>query len=251
MLTAEAIQSGTTESVDEKSSKKVKSVNYFDVREETAVVKFLQAETTKERNEIYNEFLKKPIEKMVSSIIRRYKLYRKDMSFDEILNDTHSFLITKSDKFKPDKNKKAYSYFGTICKNYLMGQIIKDQKDTNRKVSYEDISSSLEERPDLVYYIEDDIIETDKIIIDYIAQLKTFIEVSSLNENEVKLGYALLELFENYDSIFVGNDNKKFNKNLVLMSIREMTNLSTKEIRLSMKKYKKLYFDFVKSIDNR
>ncbi len=212
---------------------------------------FLQAETSKERNEIYNEFLKKPIEKMVSSIIRRYKLYRKDMSFDEILNDTHSFLITKSDKFIPDKNKKAYSYFGTICKNYLMGQIIKDQKDTNRKVSYEDISSSLEERPDLVYYIENDVVESDKIILDYIKQLKTFIDVSSLNENEIKLGYALLELFENYDSIFIGNDNKKFNKNLVLMSIREMTNLSTKEIRLSMKKYKKLYFDFVKSIDNR
>jgi hypothetical protein len=251
MLSAEAIQSGTTESADAKRGRKVKSNNYFDVREETAVVMFLQAETMKERNEIYNEFLKKPIEKMVSSIIRRYKLYRKDMSFDEILNDTHSFLITKSDKFIPDKNKKAYSYFGTICKNYLMGQIIKDQKDTNRKVSYEDISSSLEERPDLVYYIESDVVESDKIITDYIVQLKTFIDVTSLNENEVKLGYALLELFENYDSIFVGNDNKKFNKNLVLMSIREMTNLSTKEIRLSMKKYKKLYFDFVRSIDNR
>lgn len=251
MLSAEAIQSGTTESADAKRGRKIKSNNYFDVREETAVVMFLQAETMKERNEIYNEFLKKPIEKMVSSIIRRYKLYRKDMSFDEILNDTHSFLITKSDKFIPDKNKKAYSYFGTICKNYLMGQIIKDQKDTNRKVSYEDISSSLEERPDLVYYIENDVVESDKIITDYIVQLKTFIDVSSLNENEVKLGYALLELFENYDSIFVGNDNKKFNKNLVLMSIREMTNLSTKEIRLSMKKYKKLYFDFVRSIDNR
>jgi predicted SprT family Zn-dependent metalloprotease len=251
MLAAEAIQSGTTESADAKRGRKIKSNNYFDVREETAVVMFLQAETMKERNEIYNEFLKKPIEKMVSSIIRRYKLYRKDMSFDEILNDTHSFLITKSDKFIPDKNKKAYSYFGTICKNYLMGQIIKDQKDTNRKVSYEDISSSLEERPDLVYYIENDVVESDKIILDYIKQLKTFIDVSSLNENEVKLGYALLELFENYDSIFVGNDNKKFNKNLVLMSIREMTNLSTKEIRLSMKKYKKLYFDFVRSIDNR
>jgi predicted SprT family Zn-dependent metalloprotease len=251
MLSAEAIQSGTTESADAKRGRKIKSTNYFDVREETAVVMFLQAETMKERNQIYNEFLKKPIEKMVSSIIRRYKLYRKDMSFDEILNDTHSFLITKSDKFIPDKNKKAYSYFGTICKNYLMGQIIKDQKDTNRKVSYEDISSSLEERPDLVYYIENDVVESDKIITDYIIQLKTFIDVSSLNENEVKLGYALLELFENYDSIFVGNDNKKFNKNLVLMSIREMTNLSTKEIRLSMKKYKKLYFDFVRSIDNR
>jgi predicted SprT family Zn-dependent metalloprotease len=251
MLLVEEVPSGTTESEETKRGRKIKSNNYFDVREETAVVMFLQAETMKERNEIYNEFLKKPIEKMVSSIIRRYKLYRKDMSFDEILNDTHSFLITKSDKFIPDKNKKAYSYFGTICKNYLMGQIIKDQKDTNRKVSYEDISSSLEERPDLVYYIENDVVESDKIITDYIIQLKTFIDTSSLNENEVKLGYALLELFENYDSIFVGNDNKKFNKNLVLMSIREMTNLSTKEIRLSMKKYKKLYFDFVRTIDNR
>ena len=47
--------------------------------------------------------------------------------------------MTKVDKFKPDKNKKAYSYFGTICKNYLMGQIIKDQKEQNRKISYEDI----------------------------------------------------------------------------------------------------------------
>ena len=173
------------------------------------------------------------------------------MSFDEILNDTHSFLITKSDKFIPDKNKKAYSYFGTICKNYLMGQIIKDQKDTNRKVSYEDISSSLEERPDLVYYIEDDIIETDKIIIDYIAQLKTFIDVSSLNENEVKLGHALYDIFENYDSIFIGNDNNKFNKNIILLSLREMTNLSTKEIRGSIKKFKKLYIGIQTRMKNQ
>ena len=242
MLTAEAIQSGTTESVDEKSSKKVKSVNYFDVREETAVVMFLQAETTKERNEIYNEFLKKPIEKMVSSIIRRYKLYRKDMSFDEILNDTHSFLITKSDKFIPDKNKKAYSYFGTICKNYLMGQIIKDQKDTNRKISYEDISSSLEQRPDMVYYMELEKTETDDIIQGFLTELRHYIDNEPLTDNEKKLGISLLELFENYKTIFLGTDNNKFNKNIILLSIREMTNLSTKEIRTAMKRFKKLYY---------
>lgn len=241
----------TNTTTSKKRGRKSTNTNYFDVVEENAVRMYLTAETFEEKNQIYNEFLRGPLDKMISSIIRRYKLYRKDMDFTDIHTDTHSFLMTKVDKFKPSKNKKAYSYFGTICKNYLMGQIIKDQKDTNRKVSYEDISSSLEERPDLVYYIENDVVESDKIITDYIVQLKTFIEVSSLNENEVKLGYALLELFENYDSVFVGNDNKKFNKNLVLMSIREMTNLSTKEIRLSMKKYKKLYFDFVRSIDNR
>jgi hypothetical protein len=252
MILEDINSTGITQDHQSKRGKKnTSTTNYFDVREENAVVLFLNAETIEERNKIYNEFLKKPIEKMVSSIIRRYKLYRKDMSFDEILNDTHSFLITKSDKFVPDKNKKAYSYFGTICKNYLMGQIIKDQKEINRKVSYEDISSNLENRPDMVYYIENDAVESDKIISDYIGMLKEFIKNSNLNENETRLGEALLQLFETYDQIFVAHDNKKFNKNLVLLSLREMTNLSTKEIRLSMKRYKKLYFDFVKKIDLR
>jgi hypothetical protein len=244
--------SGKTGENEVKRGRKPKPTsNYFDVREEEAVVLFLQAETIEDRNVIYNEFLRHPIEKMVSSIIRRYKLYRKDMTFEEILNDTHSFLITKSDKFVPDKNKKAYSYFGTICKNYLMGQIIKDQKDTNRKISYEDISTDLENRADMVYYLDNDVVDSEKIITDYIVKLKYFIDTAPLNENEKKLGKSLIDLFENYDSIFVGSDNKKFNKNLVLLSLREMTNLSTKEIRLSMKKYKKLYFEFVKKIDNR
>ena len=128
----------TSQGVDELQMKGEKeTTNYFDVREELAVRMFLTATTLTEKNQIYNDFLRKPLDKMISSIIRRYKLYRKDMDFKEIHTDTHSFLMTKIDKFKPSKEKKAYSYFGTICKNYLMGQIIKDQKDTNRKVSYE------------------------------------------------------------------------------------------------------------------
>jgi hypothetical protein len=138
MLSAE-----TTSDLVKKRGRKATTVNYFDVAEEAAVRRYLIAETFEEKNAIYNEFLRGPLDKMISSIIRRYKLYRKDMNFTDIHTDTHSFLMTKVDKFKPSKEKKAYSYFGTICKNYLMGQIIKDQKDTNRKISYEDISSSL------------------------------------------------------------------------------------------------------------
>jgi hypothetical protein len=234
--------SATTEDVlSKKRGRKAVNLNYFDVREEEAVRNFLIAETSYEKNKIYNEFLRGPLDKMISSIIRRYKLYRKDMDFTEIHTDTHSFLMTKVDKFKPDKNKKAYSYFGTICKNYLMGQIIKDQKETNRKISYEDISASLEERPDMSYRIDDDIIETDAVINEYLKELKEFIESESLNDNEKKLGYALIDLFDNYESIFSGADNNKFNKNVILLSLREMTNLSTKEIRSSIKRFKKLY----------
>jgi hypothetical protein len=172
------------------------------------------------------------------------------MDFEEIHTDTHSFLMTKVDKFKPDKNKKAYSYFGTICKNYLMGQIIKDQKETNRKISYEDISSSLEERPDMSYRIDDDVIETDYVINEYLTELKDYIESEQLNDNEKKLGYALIDLFDNYESIFSGADNNKFNKNVILLSLREMTNLSTKEIRSSIKRFKKLYIVIQSRIKN-
>jgi hypothetical protein len=234
--------SATTEDVSSKKrGRKAVNLNYFDVREETAVRNFLLAESSHEKNKIYNEFLRAPLDKMISSIIRRYKLYRKDMDFNEIHCDTHSFLMTKVDKFKPDKNKKAYSYFGTICKNYLMGQIIKDQKETNRKISYEDISSSLEERPDMSYRIDEDIVESDVIINQYLQELKEFIESENLNDNERKLGYALIDLFDNYQTIFSGADNNKFNKNVILLSLREMTNLSTKEIRSSIKRFKKLY----------
>ena len=236
------ILSALTENVtSKKRGRKAVKENYFDVREETAVKKFLLAETSEEKNRIYNEFLRAPLDKMISSIIRRYKLYRKDMNFDEIHTDTHSFLMTKVDKFKPSKNKKAYSYFGTICKNYLMGQIIKDQKETNRKVSYEDISSSLEERADLIYRIDEEVIDTNVILNTYLTELRLFVDTELLSDNEKKLGLALIDLFNNYETIFTGDENNKFNKNIILLSLREMTNLSTKEIRGSIKKFKKLY----------
>jgi hypothetical protein len=232
----------TTTVLSRKRGRKVTKENYFDVEEEMAVRMYLTATTFNEKNEIYNQYLRGPLDKMISSIIRRYKLYRKDMDFKEIHTDTHSFLMTKIDKFKPAKEKKAYSYFGTICKNYLMGQIIKDQKDMNRRVSYEDISSNLENRPDMVYYLEYEIVDTQNVISEFLKELKSVIDSGDLNDNEIKLGLALQELFENYKEIFLGNENNKFNKNVILLSLREMTNLSTKEIRSAIKKYKKLYY---------
>ena len=238
------------DSLENKKTKKKKSNNYFDTREEEAVRMFLSATTFSEKNQIYNEYLRGPLDKMIESIIRRYKLYRKNMDFNDIHSDTHSFLITKVDKFKPDKNKKAYSYFGTICKNYLMGQIIKDQKDQNRKISYEDISTKIENRPDMIYYLEYEKIDASDVIDEFVKKLSLFMEENDLNNNEIKLGYALIELFENYEEIFIGTDNNKFNKNIVLLSLREMTNMPTKEIRSSMKKFKSLYYEITLKLNN-
>ena len=237
--------SSSTEMIEVSKKKKPTTENYFDIREENAVRMFLTASTFNEKNKIYNDFLRHPVDKMISSIIRRYKLYRKDMDFIDIHTDTHSFLMTKIDKFSPSKEKKAYSYFGTICKNYLMGQILKDQKEMNRKVSYEDISGDLENRAEMVYYLD---VEPD-VEVNIIPILKSYIkdvlEENDLNDNETKLGIALIEVLDNYETIFPASDNNKFNKNVILLSLREMTNLSTKEIRASMKKYKKIYLGLI------
>jgi len=214
---------------------------YFGEDQEKAVVDYLESNDDAERNKIFNEYLREPLIIMVESIIRRYKLYRKDMDFDEIHTDTLSFLITKINKFDHTKNTKAYSYFGTICKNYLMGAIQKDTKEINRSISYDDISSDIEDSPELSYVIDEHIIDYRDVIIKLTMNLEEFVENQNLTDNERKLGYALLEIFSNFDRIFQVGDGNKFNKNLILLSLREMTSLSTKEIRISLKRFKKLY----------
>jgi hypothetical protein len=241
-LTQISVESEVNDVNEVKKKGRKPKTPYFDKQEEIAVRMFLTASTFNEKNQIYNQYLRKPLDKMISSIIRRYRLYRKDMDFEEIHGDTHSFLITKMEKFNPDRNKKAYSYFGTICKNYLMGQIIKDQKEINRKISYEDISSSLEENEKYSYVIDGDPITASDVINGFIENLKTELSESDrFNDNEMRLGIALIDILENYRTIFEDTDSNKFNKNLILLSIREMTNLNTKEIRNSMKRFKKLY----------
>jgi len=224
--------------------------NYFGVDQEEAVIRYLETESEEEKNKIFNEYLREPLIIMVESIIRRYKLYRKDFNFDDLHTDTMSFLLTKINKFDSTKNYKAYSYFGTICKNYLMGSIQKDTKENNRSVSYEDISSNLEDNIERSYVMDESIIDYKEVILRFKNELEFFINENDLNENEKKLGYALLEIFSNFDDIFQIGDGNKFNKNLILLSLREMTSLSTKEIRFSIKKYKKLYKNvFVKFLN--
>jgi hypothetical protein len=86
------------------------------------------------------------------------------------------------------------------------------------------------------------VVDYASVIVKLTVDLENFIEKEkNLSDNERKLGYALLEIFSNFDKIFQVGDGNKFNKNLILLSLREMTSLSTKEIRVSLKRYKKLY----------
>ena len=66
--------------------------------------------------------------------------------------------------------------------------------------------------------------------------------IDKLNENEQRIGYALLEMLMNWEEIFIRLENKKFNKTSVWYFLKEYTQLNSKEIRDGMKKFKNVYF---------
>jgi hypothetical protein len=67
-------------------------------------------------------------------------------------------------------------------------------------------------------------------------------EKHKLNETQIKVGMALVELLSNWEDLFAKMGSNKFNKSSILLFLKETTLLSTKEIRDSMKVFKLKYY---------
>lgn len=223
--------------------KKAKKKNYFDVVEEFAVVKFLESNDQEERNKIFNEFLRAPLYQMTEAIIKTYKLNRAGMSIEEQIDDTLTFLLIKFDKYNPERGTKAYSYYQTIVKNYLVLELKSEKKARDRKISYEDISSSLEESDKFSYELEEEKMETFDFINVIVSGIKNELENGKkIKINEEKVGYALIDILENWEKIISKEEKSNIlAKNKVLFEIREYTFLNSKEVTTALKRFKKLY----------
>jgi hypothetical protein len=246
-----------------KRGRKAKKKPYFGPEEEEAVKRYLElgkiiedpntldgyrwTGTTQEdieRNKIYLKHLQSPLNKMIESIIRRYKLYSKTMEFEDLHSDTLSFLHIKFHKFKPAKNKKSYSYYGTVAKHYLLGKLIKEDKKMKQNLNFDEIAPSMEENEDLIYTIDDMEPNLNDLIENISLAIKAEMDERVLSENEEKVGKALISILDDWENLF-DDDNvpggNKFNKNLILYYMREMTTLNTKDIRNAMKRYRTIY----------
>lgn len=224
---------------------------YFYEREEAAVVDYLSTDDDYEKNKIYDEILKPAFTKMIESIIRRYNLYPPDEEFQQTFDDTMSFLMTKLSCFDPTTNYKAYSYCGTICKNYLIYKINQFAKNQRRNESYDNPNGEMQNAIDnnINFSYSDDnpnrvfISELTGNTVKNIQRILRDKEFLNLSENEIKVGECLLNLMTNWDDIFAQMGSNKFNKSSVLLFLKENTNLNTKEIRDSIRIYKKRYYD--------
>lgn len=217
---------------------------YFYEEQEQAVIDYINTDDEFEKEEIYMNKLYPAFTKMVESIIRRYKLYVPDEDYEDTFSDTLSFLTTKMDKFEVGKYK-AYSYYGTICKNYLIGKLQSFAKIQERNPLYSTVSggfNSLKYSDSNLNKDAEIANDTIKLLIKRINDMLDEKDIIPLRENEVKLGKALVNLFENWDYILTTDGSHKLNKSAILLFLKDSTGLDAKGIRDNMKKFKKEFF---------
>ena len=152
--------------------------------------------------------------------------------------------INKKYYKKETHNYKAYSYCGTVCKNYLMFKSTQYAKKKIRNTSYDDV---FEELCNNVKYSTNETSYAEiaeKLVVDVAYEIERMIENAEenlLNENEIKVGNALINLLRNWEEVLPDGGSNKLQKSSVLYFLREETMMSTKEIRDNMKKYKCVY----------
>lgn len=227
-----------------KRGRKRVNPRYFDTPEEEATLKYLNCMDDIERNSIYEEFLKNPLYKMTEAIINRYKLHSKELQIEELINDTLGFLHTKVERYDPEKGR-AYSYFGTIIVRKLRNRQKKESQTIVRQESYEAVAAHLEENEKYSYTIDSEDNSVSEFFIEFVAILEELfvlnVKEKFLKKNEESVGVAILEVMKNWEQFFQ-NGGKKYEKNHILECLRNMTGLSTKEIRDNLKRFKLLYY---------
>lgn len=203
--------------------RKAKSKNYFTQDTEDAIVLYNSISNPDQKSKLYQQRIHYPFFKLTENIIHTFKFYYTEV--DEIEHLQHEvicFLLSKIHLFNPEKGAKAYSYFGTIAKRYL---ILSNQKNYKKRIEKAPVEE-LHQNEEYSYSISDH--PTDTPLTQYID---LFVEYVSENifelfpkQHDAEVADAILELFRKREDIDI------FNKKALYIYIREMVDVKTPKI---------------------
>ena len=207
---------------------------YFTQETEDAIIEYLQTEDTIQRNCIYNERVSYAFYKLAENIIHTFKFYYTDIdTIEELKHEVVVFLLEKLHLYNQDKGK-AFSYFGTIAKRYLIVYNEKNYKKLQEKADIEEI----DEDKTILYEVireADNIANPNTFINQYIEYIDTYLFQLFPKPHDARTADAILELFRKRESIEI------FNKKALYIYIREITDVSTPQVTKITKKLKMLY----------
>ena len=203
--------------------KKKKGIQYFTQDTEDAIVLYNKTTDTDLKSRIYNEKIHYGFFKLTENIIHTFKFYYTEVeNIEDLQHEVITFLLSKIHLFDQSKGAKAYSYFGTIAKRYL---ILSNQKNYKKRVETLPIET-LEEDENHSYNIEDS---------PYNERLSQFIDLYTEyctkniyelfpKEYDAQIADAILELFRKREFLDV------FNKKALYIYIREIIDVKTPKI---------------------
>ena len=195
-----------------------KSKMYFGTPAQKAIIAYNKCKNQKKKNQIYNEGIKYPFEKLAENVLNTFKFTYFDVPKKDVQKEVVSAMVEKIHMFKEGKGK-AFSYFTIIAKNYLIlnnnGNYKRWQK--NQLISEMPVTWN----PENDFYKteqNEEFSEFRKIMLSYWDKNLT---VVFTKKRDIQIADAVLELFRRADYI------ENFNKKHLYLLIREMTDCKT------------------------
>jgi hypothetical protein len=208
-----------------KKKKKTSNV-YFTKETEDAIVAYVASNDMDERNKLYNEKIHYAFFKLTENIIHTFKFYYTEVdNIEDLQHEVITFLLSKIHLYDQTKGTKAFSYFGTIAKRYL---ILSNQTNYKKRIDALPVSH-IEEDEKFSYQLDD--VNTTVAHSNLSKFMDKYIEYCTNNifelfpkELDAQIADAILELFRKRDSLDI------FNKKALYIYIREIIDVKTSKI---------------------
>jgi hypothetical protein len=202
---------------------------YFTSDTEEAIIEYLSLTDQSLRNKLYNDRIEYAFYKLAENIIHTFKFYYTDSdTIEELKHEVVTFLLEKLHLYKQSKGK-AYSYFGTIAKRYL---IIYNENNYKKLQKHAEVEAIDEDK--VILY--DTIRATEEptglgAFVDlYVKYVDKHLFTIFPKSQDAKTADAILELFRKRETLEI------FNKKALYIYIREITDTPTTQITKVTKK---------------
>jgi hypothetical protein len=224
----------TIKGTPRKRKPKTKNV-YFTSETEEAILRYRLAPNQAVANQIYNKEIHYAFYKLAENIIHTFKFYYTEVdNIEDLKYEVISFLLQKLHLYDQSKGK-AYSYFGTIAKRYLIIYNQKNYKKMVSKMQVSEVDNSEKTHESLVIGTETEDVNRNSVINQFIKVVDTNLATMFEKESEMKVADAILEVFKKRENIDI------FNKKALFIYIKEITDCQSNTITKVIKKLKVAY----------
>lgn len=234
LFKVEEIGVGLTKDGKVRKRRPKKSIDYFTLDTQQAILEYRLETSQAKRNEIFNTRIYYAFYKLAENIIHTFKFYYTEVdNINELKHEVIAFLLEKLHLYDDTKGK-AYSYFGTIAKRYLIVYNNNNYKRLKGKAAVDEVDEDKTLLNDLVLNQEDNL--EDFTFIDLFIQYvdDNLLEIFP-KDQDARVGDAILELFKRRENIDI------FNKKALFIYIKEITDAPTPIITKVIKVLKGIY----------